>query len=147
MAKIAECPSYADLSAANDVRNKVKLHFYQLLYFQQPQLTAPGSPASPFEVSFDPKAAACIRIDFNGSYHFPKNPDYSFRVLPGGLDKIAETDKDVLDKCRLILKASTEKKEKTHSRACCPLAEVKYCVCDISFACPLHGTACHGTHD
>ena len=57
-------------------------------------------------------------------------------------------DDELLDKIELIEQAIEDGKlEKISSRACCPLAEHRSCVCIESFSCPLHGTHCHGSHD
>jgi hypothetical protein len=37
---------------------------------------------------------------------------------------------------------------KVHALACCERATVAYCVCIVSFTCPVHGgPQCYGSHD
>jgi hypothetical protein len=143
------CPSSRELHEAADLLGKVKLHFYQLLYFQQPQLTSPGSPAGPFEVRMHPEHSACVQFLFRGGYYFPKpeHGDYSFHITPNKLDDIEKTDAEVLEKCRMIFEAARAKKEIIDKAVCCPLAEYRDCVCRVSVSCPLHGQQCWGTHD
>jgi hypothetical protein len=34
-----------------------------------------------------------------------------------------------------------------HHLACCVKAKRVFCVCIVSFECPVHGSRCYGTHD
>lgn len=44
---------------------------------------------------------------------------------------------------------TAERRERAarHPERCCDLAVLRHCVCRVSFACPLHGAHCHGSHD
>lgn len=129
--------------AACKILNDLKLHYYQLLYTQNPRMTCAGAGASPFEVLNDSVHQACIKIKFKGK------SEYDFFVTPGEKQKLTdgEWDEQILEKCKLILCAHKEEKQKIHPKACCGLASVRLCVCEISFECPLHGVKCYGTHD
>lgn len=135
-------PTQEQIQNALGVLDDYRLHYYQLLYFQSPKLTQPGKGGYPFEVRIDPEHMACINI-------IPqKNKDYTFSIRPweGAKDQDA-FDVEVVTKCKMILGIINEKKDKFHSKACCPLAVRRPCVCDLSYTCELHGTQCHGSHD
>lgn len=127
-------PSVDEISAALKVLNNYWLHYYQLLYFEQPKLTAPGS-GRPFNLRIDPERLGCIRVSF------VDDTSYDFHI------NSSEADQDLLAKCRLVLDAHKAKKTKVDRLACCPLATFRNCVCNVSFNCPVHGQKCVGTHD
>ncbi len=132
----ANSPSMEALSAACKVLNDHQLAVYQRLYAVG--LTAPGFPSSPFQIRRSIDHLACIEVSLN-QRNIADN--YAFKV------RTLEEIDDVVRKCELIAEAADAEKKKIHSHACCPLAEFRPCVCDVSFKCPIHGSMCHGSHD
>lgn len=140
-----EMPTAGDLARASEVLRAYQLHFYQLLWFQDPKLTTPGHPGSPFDVDFHPVHRLCIQ--FKVTTLHGRDKGYDFIVNSGVLDHLEESDKIILSKCQLILESVRDGKEKIHRRACCPVAIFRGCVCEVSFDCVIHGTMCIGSHD
>lgn len=130
-------PSEQCLEEAYEALSAFQLHYYQLLYFNNPPLTQPGSGGA-FHVDFNPKAFMTLKIICHA------NPEYNFIITPYTHES---KDEEILNICHMILKAINEKKEKISPRACCPLAKWQHCVCFESFACPIHGSLCIGSHD
>lgn len=116
------------------------LHYYQLLYFQSPKLTEPGSERGrPFNLKQHDHHRHCLKVEcqpWSG-----RREEFDFVIRPD------DTDATVLSKCHLILGAIASEKPKPHALACCPLAVTAPCVCAYAFKCPLHGEAHIGTHD
>ena len=127
-------PSETELAAAFKVVDAQWLHVYQLLYFRG--LTQPGDNARPFSVKRSSTASHCIDITMTDQ------PELKFFVRGTGSH---DTDEAILEKVELLLKARG--KAKIDPRACCALAEQKFCVCRFSYTCPVHGSQCIGSHD
>jgi hypothetical protein len=130
-------PSRDAIDAAYRVYADLKMHYYQLLYFQQPRLTAPGANSRPFDVRLDPERLLTVQ------FAVPEAAEYGFFIN----DFRPERDEEVLRKCRLVVKALRDKPEKVHQLACCGLARHRPCVCYASFDCEIHGQKCVGSHD
>lgn len=112
------------------------LHVYQLLYFQN--LTTPTGPLKIRRV-ISSLGTATVLLSVTNESHFATGKGLFFNVRP-------ETpDEEILEKAKLLLDGNT--KEKPFHEACCVYAERRFCVCRISFTCPLHGSTCIGTHD
>lgn len=133
---ITACPDPAAIQHASEVLRQYQLHFYQLRYFND--LTAPDG--GPFKVEGE---GTRVRITHR------RRPEFYMTVGLHDLrtNPVPEIDGRILAGCVLIQKAVGEGKEKFNTAACCPLAEPRNCVCDVSMICPLHGTKCVGTHD
>ena len=131
------CPSNTQIQKSRDYLNKWMLHYYQLLYFHEPKLTLPGGGT--FTVVWTEHSF--LSVQFNG------DKSLSFGIGYGNEKTAEENDKEVIEKCEMILKAVKDGKKKVDYRACCILAEISPCVCAISFSCPLHGGRHIGTHD
>ena len=133
-----KCPSQEEISDALLVLSKQEMSVYQTLYREW--LADPYG--RPLHVRRS-DAAACIDV-YTKYFDGEQEQEISFRVTKpeaeeGGLDVIA--------KARLVVEAVDSGKKKSDSRMCCPLAEYRPCVCEVSFTCPLHGTHCIGSHD
>ena len=127
-------PTNDEIFNAIHILNNYRLHYYQLLFFHQPKLTQPGK-GYPFHTSIDSERMGCVNIEFM--------PDKSYNFWINS----SEEDQKLLDKCNVIQEAFRSKKTKIDTRACCPLATFRNCVCMISFDCVIHGQKCIGTHD
>jgi hypothetical protein len=136
------CPTQEQIQNATSVYRDWLLHYYQLLWFHDPKLTAPGRDARPLSVEFDPDHIACLRVAV------PQNPDFSFLILSHLNSKTQdEYDAEFMRKANTVVSAVSAGRSKVDMRACCPLAVIRGCVCAISFSCELHGQRCIGTHD
>lgn len=131
------CPSTMQIQKSRDYLHKWMLHYYQLLYFHEPKLTLPGSGIF----------AVVWSEHFHLSIQYNADKSLSFGIGYGGEKTADEYDKEVIEKCEMILKAVADKKQKVDYRACCILAKITPCVCEIAFSCPLHGGNHIGTHD
>lgn len=145
---ITACPSDTYISAARDVLRRWQLHYYQLLYFQQPRLIEPGEGSRPFNVAFEVAYGFVLRLRLN----VPANRDYDFIIVgPRHNAELKQSqedyDREILDKCHLIQEAIASRKKKPHGLACCGLAVTMPCVCSYSCKCPIHGGKCVGSHD
>jgi len=140
MRQPAAAPSKADISKAVETLRAWQLHYYQLLWFHEPKLTAPGRGSRPFNVDLNLDHLGCL------SLNVPAAPEYGFLILQSGLDDEAY-DAKLLERCGLIQSAIKDNRRKPHSQACCGLAETRFCVCVYSCSCVLHGTTCIGSHD
>lgn len=127
-----DCPAEDAVSQACRVLHDQQLSIYQVLYVDG--LTSPGSQGGQFRLRRSVEYLACVEIIPSGENH----RHYGF---------FARSPEGVKDKVLFIAEAIKLGKMKVHSRACCPLALIRGCVCDISFDCPVHGVQCHGTHD
>ena len=78
---------------------------------------------------------------------FMPDPRFNSYILPDPRLKPEDLDMEILMHCKMIFDAYIQKKPKVDSRACCPLAERRDCVCLISFYCPIHGVKCIGSHE
>lgn len=135
-------PVFEEIRRASDVYRDWQLHYYQLLWFHEPKLTAPGRNSRPLSVEFDPEHWGCLKVAV------PQNVDFNFKVLMYLHGKTQEEyDAEFLRKANLVVAALGSGKQKVDGRACCPLAVIRGCVCAISFNCEIHGTQCVGTHD
>lgn len=142
MSTVIPSPTFDEINRAADVYRKWQLHYYQLLWFHNPKLTTPGRPGSPLSVEFDPDYWGCLKIAVL------RNADFNFKVLMYLHGKTQEEyDADFLRKANMIIETLSSGKAKIDSRACCPLATIRGCVCMISFDCEIHGQRCIGTHD
>ena len=135
----APAPSAEEIYRAAEIFSKWALHYYQLLFFQEPKLTSPGEKGRPFTVMhFE---GACLYIVATVA------PEYTFSIYADLTGDQQTFDKMVLDNCRMIPAAIKAGKQKVDKRVCCGLAETRSCVCAYSYKCPLHGTKCIGSHD
>lgn len=147
-----------ELEAAWRKLSDFRLHFYQLLYFDRSViaagLTTPGHPGSPFDVEFanNNGMIPTLRIKLTGGWVY-KDSDIEGLQFPIRYSQFKtkedqdRVDAEVIQKCKLIHETAREGKKKIDRQACCILAELRGCVCYISFSCPLHGTKCVGSHD
>lgn len=137
-----DSPSFDELRRASEAYRKWQLHYYQLLWFHEPKLTAPGRNGRPLSVEFDPDHIGCLKVVV------PQNPAFNFSVLMYLHGKTQdEYDAEFLRRANLIVETMKSDKQKIDQRACCPLATIRGCVCAISFTCEIHGQQCIGTHD
>lgn len=140
--KVKPSPSFEEINRASGVYRDWLLHYYQLLWFHEPKLTAPGRNAQPLSVEFDPDHWGCLKVVV------PRNVDFNFKILMMLHGKTQEEyDAEFLRKANLVVATLNSGKQKVDGRACCPLATIRGCVCAISFSCEIHGTQCIGTHD
>lgn len=107
-----------------------ELSVYQRLYAVG--LTSPGKNGRPFGVQLDPEHSACVRVTPQGW------SGYAFSVPARDVLSVVERAEALYAVLEQPLK---------HPLACCPVAEVAPCVCDVSFRCAVHGGKCHGSHD
>jgi hypothetical protein len=129
-----ESPTKEEIYRAVKTLNDHALTIYQILYANG--LTAPGGGVFKIERASHMmnSVAPQLRITWSG-----KEAAFSF---------MTDNADDALKKAKIIVGAVEAKKfKKLSSRACCPLAEHRDCVCTESFSCVLHGSQCHGTHD
>lgn len=143
MDKPREAPTTDKIEAAWRVYDEWQLHYYQLLYFQRPQLTSPGKPGYPFTVMLAPNAMLCLKVVAEQA------PEYSFTIhnyLPKDWTQ-EQYDAEIVRRCKLIKSAIAEQKQKFDVRACCGLAQRRNCICYFSCICEIHGTKCVGSHD
>lgn len=127
-------PPMEKIMAATSVLQDQVLAVYQRLY--KVGLTSPGKGGWPFEARISVEHLACIEI--------VNKIEPKFNFLLGPHDDI----ESVVPKCEAIF-ASINGGETglAGSKACCSLAKTRFCVCDASFECPVHGITCHGSHD
>lgn len=126
-------PNKEDISNAAKIFNDQSLAFYQALYeYDLTNSFGTGKYQVIRNIYQKSKVTTSINIE-NKKY-----PYYSFD---------AKTPEEALQKIELIENAIKEKKEKFDNRVCCPLAEKRFCVCSVSFTCPIHGGSCIGSHD
>lgn len=133
-------PSDEAMDKAWEVIDAWFLHFYQLLYFQNPPLTQPGNIGRPFNLKHSQEHSHCIRVECQPWSVLPQT-EFNFLITPD------TTDETVLKYCHAILDAIAAGKTKVHPSACCALAEFSNCVCMYSFKCLIHGETHIGTHD
>lgn len=135
-------PSFEEISRASDVYRDWMLHYYQLLWFHEPKLTAPGRNSRPLSVEFNPDHWGCLKVVV------PQNPDFNFSILMFLNNKSQEEyDAEFLRKANMIVAALSGDMSKVDNRACCAFAKIRGCVCAISFTCEIHGSQCIGSHD
>lgn len=137
-------PSRVVLIAAFESIRRWRLHYYQLLWFQEPKLTEPGNSqviARPFQVLLHPDGYSTIQ------FKCADYPEYSFSINCGSIRPQHEQDIEVLDRCNLILRHISEEREKPDQRACCSIAVTIGCVCTYSYDCIIHGRGHIGNHD
>jgi len=131
-------PKDEELHKAFKVVDDWFLHFYQLLYFHYPALTAPGQ-GHPFNLQFSATYRNCIEVQCNPWNGRRKEFDF--------LITMNKSDEEVLSNCTAILEAVSGNKGKVNQLACCPLAELINCVCTYAFKCQVHGEKHIETHD
>lgn len=140
-------PLMIKLKAALDTCGEWWLHYYQLLYFQEPPLTSPAFSPSfpfgrPFTVRWSSNARNCLEVVS------PEKQEYNFLIRPF-LNNITQEQADIhiLNMCDKILAAIKNNKQKPDSRVCCGLAETVSCMCEYAYKCELHGGGHIGSHD
>ena len=133
-------PSRDEINAMRRIWDDWKLHYYQLLYFQNPPLT--NADGYPFDVKKTDR-------DFLGLVIVPpKAPEFEFAVYAAKDDVEQESmDREVLSKIVLIQEAIKQGLKKQNRYACCGLAHQVSCVCNYKSDCPIHGIQCNGSHD
>lgn len=110
--------------------SKVQLALYQLFYAHG--LTSPWG--NPWKVSF------LLGHPKGGSGH-------GFYAERGEYVLFSRDAHKLLTYVQWLQEAFNNGKGKIEPRACCPLAEYRNCVCEVSFQCPIHNSTCIGTHD
>lgn len=90
----------------------------------------------PFEVSITPNYWG-TRLEVFHKGH--PNCMYQFSVMDGYMPGLDHLD--------AIMEAMKARATKIHHRVCCSFAERKFCVCEISYTCKVHGGGCIGSHD
>lgn len=127
-----ECPSVNEILLALNVLRNHQVAIYQHLYADG--LTQPGGGT--FNLT---RHESSKHLSMWIKIYNTRQPQYWFLVK--------EASDEVCQKARLILEHIKSGKSCTHPKACCPMAEITNCVCDVSFKCPLHDQTCHGSHD
>ncbi len=128
-----ELPPEPELSKALRVLNDQRLSIYQILYADG--LAEPGTAGGQFAIDREVSGGAGMSLWLTITHR------------KSGISFKAKSPEKVLDNARLILNAVEMKATKCHYKACCPLATIRNCVCEVSFSCPIHGSNCHGSHD
>jgi hypothetical protein len=126
-----KCPPQESISHAVRVLADQALSVYQLLYYEK--LASPyGRPlrVSRYENTVLLKVSYPEYEDSHGLYFLIRGD---------------EPEEEILEKSRMLLKGKDM--QKIDKRACCPYAKKVFCVCEIRFECPLHGSKCIGSHD
>jgi hypothetical protein len=124
---VAATVSAEELEADFRSRLRIETAFYQPLFLHG--FASPGN-GGPW----------VFRRDFMGPLTARLKGDDSIVVF-------CRTPEQTLEHVRVLSDAIDAGKTRVHRAACCPLAEIRPCVCDISFRCPIHGDKCHGTHE
>lgn len=126
-----ECPDKQKIANAIKVLGDQRVSIYQELYANG--LASPGNHG-PFALS---RKQTVVGEGFH----------IEIKHVVSGFSFTSMFPEGVVDKANQIMEAVKSGKKKVHSKACCPLAEINPCVCEISFKCPIHGGSCHGSHD
>lgn len=132
--KHVECPTSEEISNATSVLGDFVLSLWQELYSQGLSLPGNGGHFSVELATYNGKPCDFLWIK-------PTNPIFAhYAFVACNLEQLKE-------KIKLVMDGIKNDAVKKNSSYCCPLAEHRFCVCTISWDCPLHGTQCVGTHD